>query len=787
MSLSVPLVLSPDVHVIPVAGLPVAMRERLGGDGSGHALTHPHARSSSTLVNDGFAELLREFQTPSTVVEAVLRYSTRLALGAESVLEDAFPALRRCLDQGYLVEASSPRALRHRDSFAPGDQIGGGIVLRCLQGLEDTEVYQLAREDGSLAALKVLRPGSSEAAAVAFGREARILGELDGHIAPRLVDTETSGVLPWLAMEWCEGARVTTAAAALRATADGRGRLLDLCAQVSLAYAGLHDVGIVHGDVHPGNAIVTPDGTVRLVDFGLARRLDGLVDDLPARGGAPGFLSPDHAAALLAGQVPAPPTPLSELFSLGALLYEMFTGAAYLDFSVDDEEMLRQVVRDPPLPFTRRGRAAWPEVEEALRGALAKDEERRMPSVAELSRRLSTAGSAPRSTQRRGTSIGGLEALLTTMLARAGPGGTWFERGIPTAPMCSIAYGSAGLAVAIHHVALLRDDPALLALADEWSVRAASDANDPGAFRNPGLDVTEQVTGRVSPFHRLSGVHAAQALVSHSLSDIGSAQRALDAFARDSLQPCDSFDLTLGRTGTLLGATIIVEAFQDDPHVDLDAVTSLGKATYHDLWRWLDSLPPVAEATQLAMLGVAHGWSGPLLASLRWCSAVSATPQPSVIDRLDQLAALAHRDGQALHWPWSTAGPSTMRGWCNGSAGLVHLWTAAHAAFGDERWLHLAEGAAWHAAEGSGIIPQLCCGLAGQAYAQLEMHRHSGESHWLSLARQLTTSATVGLETAAASDCVSGSLHKGEVGIAVLAADLERPEEATMPFFGPAG
>ena len=127
-----------------------------------------------------------------------------------------------------------------------------------------------------------------------------------------------------------------------------------------------------------------------------------------------------------------------------------------------------------------------------------------------------------------------------------------------------------------------------------------------------------------------------------------------------------------------------------------------------------------------------------------------------------------------------------MRGWCNGSAGLVHLWTAAHAAFGDERWLRLAEGAAWHASEGSGVIAQLCCGLAGQAYAQLEMHRHTGESHWLNLARRLATSAAAGLETEAASACVSGSLHKGEVGIAVLAADLERPEEAAMPLFGPA-
>jgi serine/threonine-protein kinase len=176
-----------------------------------------------------------------------------------------------------------------------------------------------------------------------------------------------------------------------------------------------------------------------------------------------------------------------------------------------------------------------------------------------------------------------------------------------------------------------------------------------------------------------------------------------------------------------------------------------------------------------------------LLASLRWRRAVVTVPPPAIAERLEQLASLAERDGRGLRWPWSTAGHSAARGWCNGSAGLVHLWTAAHTAFGDERWLRMAEGAAWHASAREGIIPQLCCGLAGQAYAHLELYRHSGERHWLTLARQLADAAAAGLDTPAGTMCVSGSLHKGDVGVAVLAADLERPEEASMPFFGPAG
>jgi hypothetical protein len=98
VSLDGSLVLPPDVHVIPVADLPAVIRDRLGG--GGYAVTHPHVRSMSTLIDDAFADLLREFRTPATVVEAVLRYSTRHALDAEIVLEDAFAARAAAFAKG---------------------------------------------------------------------------------------------------------------------------------------------------------------------------------------------------------------------------------------------------------------------------------------------------------------------------------------------------------------------------------------------------------------------------------------------------------------------------------------------------------------------------------------------------------------------------------------------------------------------------------------------------------------------------------------------------------------
>jgi len=116
-------------------------------------------------------------------------------------------------------------------------------------------------------------------------------------------------------------------------------------------------------------------------------------------------------------------------------------------------------------------------------------------------------------------------------------------------------------------------------------------------------------------------------------------------------------------------------------------------------------------------------------------------------------------------------------GWCNGSAGYVYLWTAAHKTLKEPRYLELAEGAAWNAWETRHAIGNLCCGMAGQAYSLLNLYRHTGEEAWLGRARELLRM------TPTAQDDRPESLYKGTIGILVLESDLNRPEQARMPMF----
>lgn len=87
--------------------------------------------------------------------------------------------------------------------------------------------------------------------------------------------------------------------------------------------------------------------------------------------------------------------------------------------------------------------------------------------------------------------------------------------------------------------------------------------------------------------------------------------------------------------------------------------------------------------------------------------------------------------------------------------------------------------AAWNSWEQACSSPTLCCGSAGRAYALLNLYRHTGAGEWLGRARQLANHAAAN----ASAGEREGALWNGDLGVAVLVADLESPEDSRMPFF----
>jgi serine/threonine protein kinase len=793
MAITDPLVLPSDVMLVPVAELPEDVRRQLTWEEGDYAVTRPRSRTPSRIVDAGAADLLGQFRAPVTIVEAVIRFSRERSLDPETTLEEAYPLLERLLASGFLVSEGSDDAGEIRESLRPGEEIAGFEVLECVQGLEDTELYQVRSAEGTpapsaIAALKIERPQAAGRAANDFAREAAILEHLMGEIAPRLLARGEAHGRHYLAIEWCPGVDGYAAAAELRRRQDRAG-LLALARAVLDGYTRLHDRGVVHGDVHPRNVLVSAAGEARLIDFGIARwEASPAGIPRPWRGGVAFYFEPEYAVAVRSGQTPPEASAAAEQYAVAALLYYLLTGAHYRDFSLEKDKMLRQIAEEPPLPFAERGAAPWPEAESILARALAKTPEERFPSMAaflEAFAGVEPPGAAP---PRKASSEG---ALVARVLDRLRPDGALFREGFPEAPKLSVNYGAAGAACALYRVAIAREDAELLSRADLWAVKAVAGGTPDEGFYNQGKQLDRESLGRVTPYHTPSGPRAVQALVAHAQGDLGAQRRAVAGFLETVAHPCPNPDLTLGRSGVLLAASMLLDTLRSTEEELAKRLRELGDGLVRDLWSEIGEQPPVLRAEgEWANLGMAHGWAGYLYATLRWCRSAGSPRPEGLEERLAELAGCARSWGRGLRWPWRDSsigqgGPgSHMPGWCNGSAGFVHLWTLASKELDDPAWMVYAEGAAWNAWETPDRNASLCCGLAGRAYALLDLWRHTQREIWLERARDLGEAAAV--EVIRFSEAAD-SLYKGEPGVAALVADLAKPETAAQPFFGDEG
>jgi serine/threonine protein kinase len=800
-----PLMLPLDLLVVPVNELPKYIREKIECKKGDCALTRPRSRSPSLILDAQAAELLKEFREPVTIVQAVIRYSAKKNADPEQTLEEAFPLLERLFREHLLIAEESKEEQQIRPLLEAGMRFAGAEVLRCVQVCEDTEVYWVRTSDDETAALKILRPNVRPEIARMFNQEAEVLKRLDGSVNAKLLRSGMVGQHPYLLVEWCSGEECSIAAAKLRwsGSANVRQNLIRLCTAILDAYARLHAQGVIHSDIHPQNVLVGGEYVVKIIDFGLAR-VAGAEDEFERvlRGGVGFFFEPEYAKAVMTGASPPPSSFLGEQYSLAALLYFLVTGEHYLDFSLDKNGMVRQIAENPPLAFTRRGMQEWPELEQVLAKALGKQPVGRFSSVAEFAEKLRFVGSSelesvaryPASTVR--SAYPAAQDMLQRILARVDQGGSLFESGLKAGPRVSVTFGSAGVAFGLYRIACAREDARLLALADLWAARASRDSSLEDAFYCPEIGVTPEVVGNVSPYHTESGVHVVQGLIAQAMGDALSQELAVKRFLTTvAAASSENLDLVLGQSGVLIGASLLLDTIPDKTAPETSSLSELGNRTLNQIWVEVQELPPIRECRKIAYLGVAHGWAGILFATMRWCCS-SGTALPGALEeRLEQLSELAEYVERRARWrcvlreDHRKLGGMHAAGWCNGSAGFVHLWILAHRMLGNSKHGVLAERAGFDVAESKVPVGNLCCGYAGQAYALVNLYKQTLDRSWLTraenhaqlAARSMVEFAAAGIDREVA--LRTESLYYGELGIAVLASDLQNPEFAAMPFF----
>jgi serine/threonine-protein kinase len=281
------------------------------------------------------------------------------------------------------------------------------------------------------------------------------------------------------------------------------------------------------------------------------------------------------------------------------------------------------------------------------------------------------------------------------------------------------------------------------------------------------------------------GLHVVRALIAHARGDFITLADTARAFERLPRDTGPALDLALGLPGALIGLALVLEAFPDKADMAREPLARAGERCRAAIAKALDAMPAIADEREFVNLGLAHGWAGALYALLRWGEVTDTTPAGATVRRLHELAALAEPAGRGVRWPWrylredGSATMNHMPGWCNGSAGFVHLWLAAHEATRDERFLVLAESAGWDAWEDpNDVTPDLCCGLAGRAYAALALYRATGDGTWVRRASEQAVRAGTCVREAGA---LVPQLYKGALGVALLQGELESPHLARMP------
>ena len=252
-----------------------------------------------------------------------------------------------------------------------------------------------------LVAIKVLVPAAGLDAAQEqqrrdrFQREARAAGRLTHPNIVTIHDVGEDQGRAFLVMEFIEGESLEQILRQRRTLPPDQ--VVSIGEQVALALDHAHSHGIVHRDVKPANILLTRDGAIKVSDFGIARFTEDEAAQTGHIPGTPSYMSPEQVAGL-------PVDGRSDIFALGAVLYELLTGERAFPGETLNT-ILYRIVHEDPSPLRRLSPALPANLEACLQKAMAKNPGDRHARASEMAQDLhaAAAGVFPHATAETAT------------------------------------------------------------------------------------------------------------------------------------------------------------------------------------------------------------------------------------------------------------------------------------------------------------------------------------------------------------------------------------------------
>ena len=278
------------------------------------------------------------------------------ACGDDRELRGEVESLLQSHDQPFATASAFHDGMllleHHAERFREGERVGPYRIVREIGRGGMGSVFLAARADDAfqkLVAIKIIRRGlDTDDILRRFQSERQILARLDHPNITRLLDAgATDDGLPYFVMEYIEGEPIDQYSDGHKLNVTERVKLFQaVCAAVGYAHQNL----VIHRDIKPGNILVTKEGVPRLLDFGIAKLLGVEAEQAGAtltlaRRLTPEFASPEQ----LRGE---PITTVSDVYSLGVLLYLLLTGhRPHRALAGNPEELANAILsKDPERP-----------------------------------------------------------------------------------------------------------------------------------------------------------------------------------------------------------------------------------------------------------------------------------------------------------------------------------------------------------------------------------------------------------------------------------------------------